>query len=285
MQRFLPSVDLQPFVKDFIFMNDARPLGTLPERLIPDGDFLLAINLENGYIAQHPMNTYAATLPATGYLHAHAQRAYYLHKTGHYRGIALHLTPDGMYQLLRTSLFELPLDSIFTTEELFGKWGKDLAERLCECATPKAQLAYLEQQLRQKLNKNHWNGESMMSILNWVGQHHDKVSVQNVAEHFFISRKTLERRFLQRVGVTPKQYMRMIRFRNAYTQLSLHNYHEMMDLVEENGYFDQMHMIKDFKQFIGATPSELLKSPNFMQPSYHTQYRRLSTEPSTIHQF
>lgn len=284
LQRFLPMVDLQPFVKDFIFIHDTRPLSIPSERLLPDGNFMLVINLENGYIAQNAGGVYHAEKTANGYVHAHAQGAFYLHKTGAYRGITVHLTPDGMHRLLRASLSELSLNSIFTLEELFGKWGRELKDRMCACASQQAQLACLEQLLRKKFESSFWN-PTIEPMLNWAEQQHGNVNVQTLAETFFISRKTLERKFLQQVGITPKQYLRMIRFRNTYTQLSLGNFREMMDLVVENGYFDQMHMIKEFKQFLGTTPSELLKSPDFTQPSYHTQYRRLSAEPSTIQAF
>ncbi len=282
MQRFLPAVDLQPFIKDFIFINDARTNETPPERFMPDGDFMLVLNLENGYLAQHDNRLYDAQKSAVGYLHTHAHSAFYLHKPSSYRGIALHFTPEGMYHLLRASLFELPLNAIFTFEELMGNWAKDLAERLCECPSQQAQLDYLERQLRQRFNQRIWSSDSIMPILNWIEQKQSKINVQEIAAHFFISRKTLERKFLQRVGLTPKHYLRMIRFRNAYTQLSLSRYHEMMDLVVENGYFDQMHMIKDFKHFVGATPAELAKSANFLASSYHAQYRQLENQQFNV---
>jgi len=278
LQRFLPTADLQSFVKDVVFMHDARPLETPPERLLPDGDFMLIINLENGYIAQNPAGDFHAGKAATAYVHAHAQGAFYLRKTGAYRGITVHLTPDGMHRLLRISLSELPLNSIFTLEELMGKWGQELAERLCECTSQATQLACLEQQLRQRFHQSAERVAPITPVLNLVAQQQGKINVETLAETFFISRKTLERKFLQQVGVTPKHYLRMIRFRNAYTQLSLGNFQEMMDLVVENGYFDQMHMIKDFKQFVGKTPTELIKSPDFQQAFYHVQYRKLTNQ-------
>ncbi|MFN7118782.1 MAG: helix-turn-helix domain-containing protein [Saprospiraceae bacterium] len=276
IQRFLPSVDLQPFVKDFIFIYDARPLEIPPERLLPDGNFMLVINLENGYIAHTSVGNYHAEKAATAHVHAHAQGAFYLRKTGIYRGITVHLTPDGMHGLLQSSLNELPLNAVFNLEELCVKWGRELAARLCACTSQQAQLTCLEQLLRQKLNSSFGHVTPMSPLLNWIEQRQGQVNVQTLAETFFISRKTLERKFLQQVGISPKQYLRMIRFRHAYTQLSLGNFQEMMDLVVENGYFDQMHMIKDFKQFIGKTPTELIKSPDFQQAFYHVQYRKLA---------
>lgn len=282
MQRFLPMADLQPFMKDFIFIKDARPSESPPERLLPDGNFMLVINLQNGYLVQNATRTFSAEKSVTGYLHGHSSSAFYLHKTAVYQGIALHFTPDGLYHLLRTSLHELPMDAIFTTEELFGKWGKELATHLWECSTPEAQIACLERLLQQKFRKVGYINQPIMPILNWIEQYKGNLSVEALATQFFISRKTLERRFLQRVGLPPKQYLRIIRFRHAYTQLCLGDYKEMLDLVAENGYFDQMHMIKEFKQFVGFTPTELLEKSDLAQQLYHNAYRTLEHQEEQV---
>lgn len=277
MQRFLSAGDLQPFVKDFVFLEDARPLCAPPQQLLPDGNFMLVFNLEGGYLSEYPHHAQAATKAAVGYLHTHASSAFQLSKTGFYRGIALHLTPDGLYHLLRSSLCELPLDALLTTEELFGKWGRNLAEHLEEITSLKAQIAFLEQALRHKFANVRYRADSMSPFLDWIDAHHG--NVQEMATAFCMSRKTLERRFQQRIGLSPKQYSRMIRFRKAYTQLCIGNYAEMMDLVVENGYFDQMHMIKEFKQFVGTTPSVLINTAQQAQQSYHIAYRKLN-QPS-----
>lgn len=275
IQCFAAPIDLQPFVKDFIFIKDDRSNDAPPERLMPDGNFMLVLNLENGYTAANGDQQYAAEKSGMGYLHGHASGAFYLSKSAAYQGIALHFTPEGLYHLLRTSLQELPLDGIFTTEELLGKWGKDLVVRLQEQATTSQQIACLETLLRQKFRPVLSTEAGMMPVLSWIEQHKGMTTVQDLAATFCMSRKTLERRFQQRVGLPPKQYLRTIRFRHAYTRLCMGDFSAMMDLVVEHGYFDQMHMIKEFKQMVGRTPAELLKSADFQEQFYHLAYRKM----------
>lgn len=275
MQCFPLAPDLRVFVKDVVLLKDTNTLPVPPQRLLPDGNFMLVLNLENGYLTQMPDQTYEAGKTAVGYLHTQANSAFQLQKIGAYRGIILHFSPDGLYHLLRTSLADLPMNAILTTEELFGKWGKQLAERLCEFSTPTLQIAFLEKELRHKFNKVGYTTDAMTPLLAWIEEKKGKASVQAMAEAHCMSRKTLERRFQQRVGILPKQYLRIIRFRHAYSQLCLGKYHEMMDLVVDNGYFDQMHMIKEFKQFVNTTPAELAKANQQLQQSYHAEYRKL----------
>jgi len=60
------------------------------------------------------------------------------------------------------------------------------------------------------------------------------------------------------IGVTPKSYIQMARFKIILTQLDQHNDADWMQLVNDFGFHDQAHFIKTFKQFSGITPSSYL---------------------------
>ncbi|MDX1940363.1 MAG: AraC family transcriptional regulator [Saprospiraceae bacterium] len=278
MQFFPAAQDLQPFVKDFIAVSDRRPIGIAGERFLPDGNFMLVINLENGYLTKNAEHSSSIQEVAKGYLHTHQQRAYYLHRNGDYRGIVVHFTPEGMYHLLHSSLSELPLNAVFEVETLFGKWSKNLVEQLLEYASPAQQVAYLEQIFRKKLSITGLNDKTIPNLIQWINKLHGNISVEEIAQKAHTSRKTLERHFQQRVGLNPKQYLRTIRLRRAYTQLCMGQPNDIMDLVLDNGFYDQTHLIKEFKRFIGLTPTGLLKSPDFSTQSYHTLYRSLESK-------
>lgn len=69
-----------------------------------------------------------------------------------------------------------------------------------------------------------------------------------------ITPRTLERRFLNEVGVSPKQFSKMIQFQMSLKQLSVKDYSKLTDVVYSNGFADQSHFIKVFKAFTGKTP-------------------------------
>jgi AraC-like DNA-binding protein len=78
-------------------------------------------------------------------------------------------------------------------------------------------------------------------------------SVQCVSEQLDVSRRTLERRFAEEVGLTPKEYCRVLRFRAALDQLGES---PAVEAAANAGYFDQSHLIRDFQEFAGCTPRQ-----------------------------
>lgn len=70
-----------------------------------------------------------------------------------------------------------------------------------------------------------------------------------------VSARTIRRRFLKATGITPKLVEQIQRARQAATLLE--QGYPILDTVYEAGYFDQAHMTKSLKRFLGQTPSQL----------------------------
>jgi AraC-like DNA-binding protein len=73
-----------------------------------------------------------------------------------------------------------------------------------------------------------------------------------------MSPKTLERRFRNEVGLTPKMFQRVVRFRMAFRMLE-HQRGGGARIAAAAGYYDQAHMIRDFRQFTGTSPREFFR--------------------------
>lgn len=80
-------------------------------------------------------------------------------------------------------------------------------------------------------------------------------SIKTIRDTLSISERTFERRFLARVGVTPKQFSQIIRFQNSLSDLKSSDFNTLSDVVYKNGFADQSHFIRVFKAFTGSTPS------------------------------
>ena len=68
-----------------------------------------------------------------------------------------------------------------------------------------------------------------------------------------VSRQHLARAFAHHVGVSPKTFARVMRFRRAIA-IARGGREGWAELAEELGYFDQSHLIADFREFAGETP-------------------------------
>ena len=83
---------------------------------------------------------------------------------------------------------------------------------------------------------------------------HDEASVSAVARGLGLSERQLERRFLARVGVTPKRFATLSRFERAAARAATAP--SLTTAALDAGYYDQSHFIRDFRRFVGTTPSE-----------------------------
>lgn len=83
--------------------------------------------------------------------------------------------------------------------------------------------------------------------------------IDAVAARLGISRRQLERLFLDDVGISPKRYAMLGRCHRAMKALSVRARISLAEVALEMGYADQSHMTREFVRLIGETPSRLLR--------------------------
>jgi AraC-like DNA-binding protein len=79
--------------------------------------------------------------------------------------------------------------------------------------------------------------------------------ISKYAEKKELSSRTINRWFVNEIGISPKKLSRVMRFHKAL--LVLHSYKEAGFYIDV-GYFDQAHFIKEFKEFTGQSPEAYL---------------------------
>lgn len=92
--------------------------------------------------------------------------------------------------------------------------------------------------------------KAIIEIMATKGQ--EKIRV--IAEKQNLNLRTFERRFLKETGLTAKKFAKIIQFQTSLEQLSVKDYTKLTDIVYENGFADQSHFIKVFKEFTRKTP-------------------------------
>jgi len=81
--------------------------------------------------------------------------------------------------------------------------------------------------------------------------------VSSVATQLNLSPRQLERRFRLRVGMTPKHFARIVRFQRVFRAVE-EGGSGWVAAANECGYYDQAHLIRDFRELAGAAPTHLL---------------------------
>ncbi|WUR13686.1 helix-turn-helix transcriptional regulator [[Empedobacter] haloabium] len=84
---------------------------------------------------------------------------------------------------------------------------------------------------------------------------HGTLRLEALADALHVSRQHLSLQFRQQVGLTPKLFARICRFRRASAALRDGGAGELAQVALDCGYFDQSHLIRDFHDFAGTTPA------------------------------
>ncbi len=87
-----------------------------------------------------------------------------------------------------------------------------------------------------------------------------RVNQKSLAIHLGISDRQLRRSVRDMIGVTPKGFNRVTRFLKTVLHADANEVFSWSDLAVNFGYFDQAHLINDFKALSGLTPTQLMKA-------------------------
>lgn len=129
-----------------------------------------------------------------------------------------------------------------------------------------------------QISKNHPASEVIKNLAHWLSKKriepvsnelislfikktiHKKgmIGIKGFCEELQIHKSTLEKNFKQSTGYTPKEYARLIRF-NFLLNRVLFSPMNLTESSYELGYFDQSHMIRDFKKITGITPTDFIE--------------------------
>ena len=82
------------------------------------------------------------------------------------------------------------------------------------------------------------------------------IAISNLSHTLNTSERSLERIFRERVGLSPKKFARIVRFQNILRTIENVPDSKMLDAALTFGYFDQSHMIRDFREFSGKSPQD-----------------------------
>ncbi|MBB4079113.1 transcriptional regulator GlxA family with amidase domain [Lewinella aquimaris] len=82
-------------------------------------------------------------------------------------------------------------------------------------------------------------------------------SVEELSQAVGVSERQLQRLFRDRVGMTPKFYLRFLRFERTYQFLVANPRHPYAEIAFRYGYADEAHLIREFRFFCGLTPRGL----------------------------
>lgn len=186
--------------------------------------------------------------------------------------------PGALFRLTGLPVHELT-DTFVDAEAVFSSELQRVNERLNSTDDSGEMLAIMEGFLHQLIQKNrsdylpvdrishlmldaaglHSTGQPPTpSALNW--------SVDWLAKEACLSNKQFYRKSMERLGISPKLFDRIIRFNRAARLRSDHPTHDWLLVALESGYYDYQHLARDFRAFTKLNPNEFTQIDGLAVP-------------------
>ncbi|KAA6457187.1 AraC family transcriptional regulator [Acidobacteria bacterium AB60] len=203
-----------------------------------------------------------------------------LHFTGKIETFMIFFQPTGL-----NLLFSLPMHELTNTNNearaVLGSGIDELADRLANGRTFEERMSIANNFFLRRcaaLPSPDRLTSAALSILRRRG----RIQAPALAQQACMSPRQFERRFTREVGIPPKLYARIARFESALESKALSADESWTDITNRLGYFDQTHLIKDFKEFSGEIPTSLLAQ---LESSYraHLDEIRSGRRPTAPH--
>ena len=153
-----------------------------------------------------------------------------------------------------------------TRLDLAAAWGREsdhLLDEIYNAAGPVARVHVVERFLIRKLANSHIAQDGAVACcVEALRRAAPGLTVDRLATQSQLSARQLERRFLHEVGLSPRLLASIFRFRRLFDAVESDAPHRWASAAIAAGYFDQAHMIRDFKRFAGGTPAAFQSTIN-----------------------
>lgn len=171
------------------------------------------------------------------------------------------LTPLGAYRLLGGVPMDGLSGQVVDLTDVLGEGVRRLADQLREAPRRRHQFALLDAYLLRRAQ----DGPEPSPEVSWAWRRlmvtGGKLPIRRLAADVGWSHKHLITRFRQQVGLPPKTAARLLRFDAVWRHLATHSPARWDQVAVECGYADQAHLIRDFRQFTSASPTEFPTHP------------------------
>jgi len=251
-----PGQALAPFVDLLWYVED--PVASGFERRLPTGGMQIVVNLAADELHWYAGDRFDRPQAIGGAgLSGPIARPIGIDAADQRRTVGVAFRPGGAAPFVSPPAGALT-EPLVDLEDLWGRAGAVLRERLMGAATPAAALALLESCLLDQaiapLEPDRALGAAVRALEQGCAVHH-------VVDRTGMSPSTLGRMFRRLVGLSPKPYARLRRLQrvlDTVTRPGGSAWPGPLDwaaVAAEHAYFDQSHLINEFRAFTGTTPT------------------------------
>ncbi|MDY8092795.1 helix-turn-helix domain-containing protein [Paenibacillus polymyxa] len=174
----------------------------------------------------------------------------------YFHGMPTHLFTGGNYRL----------------EDIWPESIGIIGERIMEAQNFNERVRIMDKYLNQLLLRQRTNDcDLMKNLLHRIFVSDGSVGVKELAECEAISERQLNRKFGQWIGISPKKFSEVVRFQSVLYSIQSGGGLDWTELALKHSFFDQAHLIRDFRRFYGDSPLIAAKDLRKLSDFYNTR--------------
>ncbi|GAB3994196.1 helix-turn-helix domain-containing protein [Spirosoma daeguense] len=270
-----PHPALRPYVRHYLLLHVLLDDVTTAQRIKPvppDADQSLFFYPRS--VAKTVVNRNGETRanPSSIFVGQQTSRINILHGEDHLI-IQVCFRPGFLYQLLggmpATEFQGKEIDA----ECLMDAGMKELNNRLREETDHRRMIDLIEAYLLKRIDSlaRSLQLEPIDKAILAIKETNQLLSLDWIADQACLSSRQLERKFQERMGMSPKFYARIARFDRAFKLKASNPQLDWLDVAYACGYFDFSHLMRDFRQFAEVSPT-MLMAQNTASPGERNRF-------------
>jgi AraC-like DNA-binding protein len=169
--------------------------------------------------------------------------------------LGVRFRPGGLSAFLTLDAAELT-DAQVDLTNFWGHLAEEIWRRLSE-ATPAGRVWLLHEMLNARANGRIQTDPFILHCVTRIEAARGDLRIGELEKSTGLSARQLERKFARHLGISPKTFARVVRFR-ALAAAATKPDPNWVTLAGDFGFADQPHLAREFKAFAGLTPTDYL---------------------------
>ncbi len=257
-QAHIPRPPLDRFIDAFIYFERVEHAHTV-DRFLPNGDTEILIDFHDTPQFIYDNNS-LTEIQACQHVWASGLRTEPITiPSGNEAAMMVISFKKGMAAPFFPFPMEEIADCVVDADLVWGTDFGDLRELLLDEKDVRCRFVMVEEFLLRKFASKLTVNPCISFAVTEMTARPDQLSIAEMNKKIGYSQKHFTDLFRRSIGVTPKSYLKIMRFQKAVRTIDAADSIEWDTIAQECGFYDQAHFINDFKHFSGFTPDRYAK--------------------------
>jgi len=257
-QKFQPAEILRPFVECYFVWESEHALEEeLAIESPPTGFCSIVINYGSPYFLQN--KKYERLSVPQQFVSGQSIYSYKLFLRGIIGIAGIVFKPAALSSFWGLDSFEFTEERIDLFKALPQAYVKKYVDLIKKANNAIDKVKLLEEFLLHHNNIHKPKPDYIDEAANAIVEKNGMLNVAHLLKESCMSRRTFERKFFKKVGLSPKYYARIRRIGYVANMVAGKKKVNWPEVFYEAEFYDQAHFIKDFEEFTGRTPQQYLR--------------------------